>query len=88
MIWNPEWNESLFITSCAERLLEHPTKHSEDEILNRILRHLPDICLGMDLTGTTHLQFRLLLIQKKDAKLTEDIAFYSRTQPLPELNTA
>jgi len=33
MFWNPSWNESLFLVSCAERLLQNPTPHSEDEIM-------------------------------------------------------
>lgn len=36
MLWNPVRNESLFLVSCAERLIEHPTVHSEEEILKRI----------------------------------------------------
>ena len=36
MFWNPRWNESLFLVSCAERLMESPTEHSSQEILARI----------------------------------------------------
>src|SRR6187402_3359239 len=38
MFWNPRWNETLFLVSCAERLLTAPTEHSSHEIFNRINR--------------------------------------------------
>ena len=36
MLSNPVWNESLFLMSCAERLMEYPTRHSEDEIFKTV----------------------------------------------------
>ena len=40
MLWNPRWNESLYLVSCAERIIENYTKHSEIEILTRIKNNL------------------------------------------------
>lgn len=40
LFWNPRWNETLFLVSCAERLVEQPTAHSEDEIFRRIAADL------------------------------------------------
>ncbi len=40
MFWNPEGNESLFLVSCAERIMENYTPHSENEILKRIARDI------------------------------------------------
>jgi hypothetical protein len=36
LVWNPQRNESLFLTSCAERLMENPTAHSANEISARV----------------------------------------------------
>src|SRR5262245_54705619 len=36
LFWNPRWNESLFLVSCAERLMQHPTDHSRQELMHRI----------------------------------------------------
>jgi len=82
MIWNPEWNESLFLTSCAERLMENPTQHSEDEILKRIINELNDKNSNTQTGVTTHLQFRLLLVQRHNSHLHEEVTFYSRISPL------
>ncbi len=40
LVWNPRWNESLYLVSCAERLVEEPTAHAENEIFRRIAADL------------------------------------------------
>ena len=78
LFWNAQWNETLFMTSCAERILEHYTTHSEDEILLRIQRTLTREQQSSD----THLQFRLLLVTRQGQRLTSSEAFVSRLQAL------
>ncbi len=82
MIWNPRWNESLFLVSCAERLLEYPSQHSENEILKRIMAELKSHSLATNVMAATHLQFRLLVIKRQDSQLQQTVAFHSRVQPL------
>jgi len=56
LFWNARWNESLYLVSCAERLVEEPTAHGEDEIFRRI---------AADLAGEGRppwLSFRLLFV--------------------------
>ncbi len=83
MFWNQHWNESLFMVSCSERLLENPTQHSEDEILNRIAVDLMVHRKNTAPITATHLQFRLLLIQRQVSQIEQEIVFYSRIEPLP-----
>ena len=82
MLWNPLWNESLFLVSCAERLVEHPTLHSEDEILKRIIQELQANPAGSHLLAATHLQFRLLLVQRQGDQLDSEVVYHSRIQAL------
>lgn len=75
MICNAKWNESLFLASCAERIMENYTPHSENEILNRIERDFHKK------TKANYLQFRLVFIQRKGAaSLEEKTRFTSRIQ--------
>ncbi len=83
LFWNAKWNESLFMVSCAERLMELPTQHSEDEILKRIVADLVGNHSNAQLTTATHLQFRLFVIERDGTRLKQDIVFYSRIEPLP-----
>jgi len=87
MFWNPWRNESLFLVSCAERLLQQPTQHSEDEILKRIAAELTVDPVDSVATAATHLQFRLLLIQRQDTRLHKKVVFYSRIQSLAAQDT-
>ncbi len=76
MLWNPRWNESLFLVSCAERLTLSPTEHSEQEILRRITAELqrslpPGACLP-------YLQFRLVFLDRaEDGGLIKAITYQS-----------
>lgn len=46
LVWNPAWNENLYLVSLAERLVAPPTPataaHSERELLRRVARDLHD----------------------------------------------
>lgn len=88
MLWNPRWNESLFMVSCAERLLENPTQHSEDEILKRIIKELESGSSIPHPGYATHLQFRLLLVQRQGTEIQQEVAFESSVQPLPSQDAA
>lgn len=79
IFWNPYWNESLFLVSCAERLICEPTEHSHKEIFERIQADLEQD------TGNTaakpYLQFRLILISKENEGLQKHIVY---TSPIEE----
>lgn len=76
LLWNPRWNESLYLVSCAERIMDNYTTHSENEILNRINN---DLQLK---TAASYLQFRLVYIQKVGGELKKEVTFISRTQEI------
>jgi hypothetical protein len=71
MVWNPLWNESLFMVSCAERLIENPTQHSAQQILSRLWIALPK---------ANYLQFRLVLVSRQGEVLKKEIAYLSPVQ--------
>jgi len=83
LLWNPRWNESLFVMSCAERIYEDYTPHSEDEILKRIARDLVD-CEQQKM-DSCFLQFRLVFISRHNDQLEETIEFESRKELLNHL---
>lgn len=81
MLWNPRWNESLFMMSCAERIMEQSTpqavQHSEREILERIYKDLIIDSFDTNCNIESELQFRLELIQRHGGKIENTICFYS-----------
>lgn len=67
LFWNPQWNESLFLVSCAERMIENPTDHSYQEILKRIQTEIK----------APYLQFRLVFIRREGEVLQKETLFMS-----------
>ncbi|MEW5686644.1 MAG: hypothetical protein AB1942_17135 [Pseudomonadota bacterium] len=77
MLWNPRLNETLFVLSCAERLVETPTAHSEDQILAGIARDL-DSSAGW-------LVFRLVFVRREGEALAREVLFQSRPRRLADI---
>jgi hypothetical protein len=75
LFWNPQWNESLFLMSCAERLVQNPTPHSVETILHCIRSDLRRD--AVDMSMTPYLQFRLVFISRQGKELQQHIAFVS-----------
>ncbi len=86
LVWNARWNETLFMISCAERIAEHYTAHSENEILARIARDWRNGHLQGPHTAH-HLHFRLVFVQQQQQQLIDEVRFTSRSTPLPERAT-
>ena len=83
LLFNPRWNESLFLVSCAERIAQAPDDHSADEIFDRI---------RADLIRTAHapcpekfLRFRIASVRRRDDAIVREIIFVS---PSRQLNPA
>ena len=77
LVWNPRWNEALFLTSCAERLLDSPSDHSVRQISTRIAE---------DLTTDAALpffHFRLVLVSRVGEALQREVAYISPRQAAP-----
>ena len=74
LFWNPVWNDSLFVVSCAERIEQQPTDHSITEITQRIVA---DNAATRMNPQARLVQFRLLFVHRDGAALVEDIVFVS-----------
>lgn len=69
LVWNPDWNESLFLMSCAERLTEQPTNHSINYIASHVLKAVKD--------QAAYTQFRLRHIYRIDSSIQDSISYVS-----------
>ncbi|MEP1330837.1 hypothetical protein [Pseudophaeobacter sp.] len=77
MLWNPDWNEQLFLVSCSERLIDVPSQHSVDEINTRVARLLP--------SGSGDLQFRLVFVSREGSRIVKMVEYESTPVPLQQL---
>lgn len=83
LIWNPRWNETLFLVSCAERLINAPTDHSQDEIFTRLaadLRSGPGGAAAGD-----WLSFRLVFVSRENQTIQREVLFQSAPRRLADI---
>ncbi|MCG8491728.1 MAG: hypothetical protein MI743_08960 [Sneathiellales bacterium] len=80
MVWNPTWNESLFLVSCAERLMAEPTDHSANEIFDRISRDLFVANKGM--APAPFLKFRLVFLYRVNGIIERHVTYQSEARAL------
>lgn len=77
LVWNPRWNQTLFVMSCAERLAEDRTPaHSEAELFKRIAA---DIAVEPQDPTRPWLCFRLVFVSRDGEALAEEVV----VQPAP-----
>lgn len=73
--WNPAWNESLYLATCAERLIRNPTDHSSREIRRRVRA---DVLAGHDgRLVPPYFRFRLVFVSRHEDRLRRVVAFVS-----------
>jgi len=82
LFWNSCWNESLFLVSCAERLMANPTEHSRQEIATRIQTYLNQS--SFDLVNKSYYQFRLVFVSRHDTKLETQVTYLSPVYSLSQ----
>lgn len=76
MLWNPCWNDSLYVVACAERLIkledEETQKHSSEQIAQRIRRHLPED------KKADSFKFRLIFMNREGADVQRHLLYMSQ----------
>jgi hypothetical protein len=82
LLWNPAWNESLFLVSCAERLMDNPTEHSRQEIVARIKAELEQ--RSVDVAAMPYVQFRLAFVSRNGEELEKNICYLSPVYKISE----
>ncbi len=72
LLWNPRWNELLFLVTCTERVLESGSERRIREILSRIRS---DLRRTSPPTGTAqHIQMRFVVLTRdKDRVVREEV---------------
>lgn len=77
LVWDPRGNHSLYLLSCAERLLETGSGHAEHEIRDAILADL-QASRSESRTGTAWLAFRIRWLEREGDALSDHIGFQSQ----------
>ena len=84
LVWNPHWNQSLFVMSCAERLAEDRTpEYSEAELFKRIAS---DLAAEPQDPARPWLCFRLVFVHREGEALTEEVMVQPAPRRLAEID--
>ncbi len=78
LLWNPRWNETLFLVSCAERLINAPTDHSQNEIFSRL-------AAGLGQAQEGWLSFRLVFVSREGRAIQREVLFQSAPRRLVDI---
>ncbi|WP_420564227.1 hypothetical protein [Thalassobaculum sp.] len=79
--WNPHWNETLYLATCAERLMQDPSEHSSREIRRRLRRDLAMQERAAQGRAAPYFRFRLVFVSREGARLRRDVAYVSPAYP-------
>lgn len=74
LLWNPQWNETLYVLSCVERQYLAPNDHSIAQIRMRVAQ---DILHSGAAPAGARFWFRLVFVQRVGGQLIEDIVYVS-----------
>lgn len=86
IFWNSQQNETLFLLSCAEKLIENSNvqdlQFCEEEILKRISKDLHYNKYKFDMAKETYIQFRLVFVTQENTNASKNVVFISRSHSL------
>lgn len=82
LVFNPRGNETLFVVSCAERLVEQGDEYSAEQIFRRIAADLPVN------KGKACLRYRLVFVSRKGSEICRETRYRSDTRCVRDLTTS
>ena len=84
LFWNPQWNETLYLATCAERLMQGAGEHPGREIRRRLRRDLAsqrDESQATEEPRAAYFRFRLVFVSRQGERLRRDVAYVSPAYP-------
>jgi hypothetical protein len=84
LLWNPLWNESLYMLSCAERLIDEPSAMRVDELLTRIADAIAHGEAGDKINRSDYLIVRIVVVKREGEQITQRVSFVSSARRLDD----
>lgn len=74
LLHNPEWNETLYINTCAERLFEGYSEMREQEIMRRILAAIKRGEIKTE-TAKPFVTYRISAVMREGQVISQQVTF-------------
>jgi hypothetical protein len=84
LFWNPRGNESLYLVSCAERLLDDPSAERAAELWARVADVIRAERAGANGPAASHLRVRIVHVIRQGGRVVRHVAFVSGARRLRE----
>jgi hypothetical protein len=84
LFWNPLWNESLYMVSCAEKLLADPSAMRADELMTRIAAEIVRGETGDKIAGPVWLTLRIVVFKREGEQIVQQVGFVSAPRRLDD----
>lgn len=76
LLWNPDWNEHLYLTRCAERVLEGEVGFPIEELRRRVdAAARAGRLYPKGSPQPAHLSYRIRAVLREDGQLVERVVF-------------
>ncbi|MFX4223930.1 MAG: hypothetical protein ACMVO3_25000 [Thalassobaculum sp.] len=76
--FNPRWNETLFLTTCAEGVIRDESDHTVREIRDRLRADVNRPGAG---PSAPWFRFRIALLSRHEGRIRRDVVFTSPAYP-------
>ena len=74
LLHNPEWNETLYINTCAERLFEGYSEMREQEIMRRILVAICNGEINAE-AAKPYVTYRISAVMREGQVISQQVTF-------------
>ena len=82
LFWNPQWNESLYLVSCAERLLDDPSHARAIDLWMRVAHIVRAEHVGGTDSGHLLLRVRIVEVMREHGRVVSEVRFVSEAHRL------
>ncbi len=82
VFWNPRWNEFLYLTSCAERLLDEPSPNRAAHLWMRVADIVRATHGAATTAGDRFLRVRVVEVTRAGDRLVRQVRFVSNAHRL------
>lgn len=80
LFWNARGNETLFLMSCAERLLDRPTAEVADDLWTRVA-DIVEADVATLAPSARFLRIRIVEVRREGTELVRHIPWVSQARP-------
>jgi hypothetical protein len=84
LLWNPRWNESLYMVSCAEKIIDEPSAMRENELVRRIAEAIQRGEVTNNFTQPAFLRIRIVVLNRKAGEIARQVMFVSEPRRLED----